>query len=347
MIRVLIVEDSITQREILCRIVRNSDGMAVVGEARDGVEAVAKVEELSPDVVLMDVHMEPMNGIEATRIIMRQHPTPIVIMSSTLQKRDIDLAVDAMQSGAVMAIEKPKGSALLHMSKMAPSLVRVLHEAAEAKVRSSAIKKPDYKTVGKSLWRLPAQPTRVIGIVSSAGGPATLVRILKGLPRNYPIPILLVQHISKGFEEGFASWLGRETGLPASIATDGQRLTPGVWMGPCERHITLAVGNRISLRPQQPDDIHCPGGDPLLHSIARQSGKASMGMVLTGMGDDGARGLLAIKQAGGQTIIQDEATAMVWGMPQAAKKIGAGDYELGPSEINKALRQAAGFQVEG
>ncbi len=340
MIKVLIVEDSVTQREILCRIVREDDEMTLAGEARNGVEAVRKARELSPDVVLMDVHMDEMNGIEATQQIMRDNPVPIVIMSSTLQKRDIDLAVEAMRVGAVGVIEKPKGAALLHLSKIAPKLRQVLREAGATRVRKTArpVAKPPVRLEN---YQPPANPVKVIGIASSAGGPSVLVEILSALPREFPIPILLVQHISAGFEAGFADWLTEQTGQPAKIVTGMQRLLPGIWLGPMGNHIVLKTPHQIGLLPRRDEDIHCPAGDPLLNSIAQHYGKSAVGVVLTGMGDDGARGLLALKQAGGQTMIQDESTAMVWGMPQAAKRLEAQDYEFNPAEIADALCRIA------
>ena len=336
MIKVLVVEDSVTQREIICRVVCSDTHMTVVGEARNGVEAVAKSRELMPDVVLMDVHMPEMNGIEAAREIMRDLPTPIVIMSSTLQKRDIDLAVDAMRVGAVGVIEKPKGAALLNMAKMAPKLCQMLRDAAGTKVGKPS---PRSARPAERLtdYVVPSWPIKVIAVVSSAGGPSTLVELFSRLPPHFPIPILLVQHISSGFETGFAEWLTRQTGQSATIATDHQRLLPGIWLGPKDHHIVLKSRNLVGLLPRRPADIHCPGGDPLLSSVAALMGRAAVGAVLTGMGDDGAQGLLALKQAGGQTMIQDEATSMVWGMPQAAKKIDAHIYEMNPSEIGDAL----------
>lgn len=338
-IRVLIVEDSITQREILCRILSQGEEFTVVGEARDGAEAVKKSRELSPDVLLMDVHLDGSNGIEATEQIMRDNPLPIVIMSSTLRKRDIDLAVEALRVGAVEVIEKPKGAALLHLSKMAPKLRQVLCEAAVTSVRKSAVREVDKASVRLEHYQPPAQSTQVIGVCVSAGGPSVLVRIFSALPAGFPIPIVLVQHISAGFEEGFAIWLTRQTGQTARIASDGQRLTSGIWLGPTGQHIVLKSPRVIGLLPKHEEDIHCPAGDPMLSSLAEQHGTAAVGVVLTGMGDDGARGLLALKRAGGQTIIQNEATSMVWGMPRAAMKAGAHDYAFNPAEIAAALRR--------
>jgi len=342
MIKVLIAEDSVTQREILARVVREDDEMTIVGQARNGVEGVEQVRELSPDVVLMDVHMDEMNGIDATRRIMRENPVPVVIMSSTLQNRDIDLAVEAMRVGAVAVIEKPKGAALLHLAKIAPQLRRTLREAAGTTIKKKGVAEPLAEmTVRPTRYQPPDKPVQVVAIGSSAGGPSVLVQILSALPNPYPIPLLLVQHISTGFEEGFANWLSGQTRQSANIVTGRQRLMPGTWLGPTGHHLVMESRHQIGLRPRRPDDIHCPAANPLLASVAERCGDSAVGIVLTGMGDDGAQGLLALKQAGGQTIIQDEATAMVWGMPQAAKKVGAAQYEMNPAEIADALCRIA------
>lgn len=341
MIKVLIAEDSITQREILARVVREDEEMTVVGEARNGTEAVKMAADLAPDVVLMDVHMPEMNGIDATAQIMKESAVPIVIMSSTLRQRDIDLAVEAMRVGAVLAIEKPKGSSLLHLPKMGPNLRRVLREAAGTRVRRTISAPAGEQPVRSGLFKPPASPVHAIGICSSAGGPSTLIAIFAALPPSFPIPVLLVQHISAGFEEGFANWISERTQQTARIAAPGDRLTPGIWMGPRDQHLVLDTPHRLGLVPRRDDDIHCPAGDPMLTSMADRLSNQAMGIVLTGMGDDGARGLLAVKKAGGQTMIQNETTAMVWGMPGSAKKLGASDYEMSPSELSDALCRMA------
>jgi two-component system chemotaxis response regulator CheB len=151
--------------------------------------------------------------------------------------------------------------------------------------------------------------------------------------------VLLVQHISEGFEEGFARWLSDATGQPARLAEDGQRLVPGIWLAPTSKHLTLARGTRLQLPARQPADIHCPSGNPLFESLARHLGPRAAGVLLTGMGDDGAQGLLSLKQAGGATIIQDEQTCSIWGMPKAGKALSAANLELSPSEIARVMTQ--------
>jgi two-component system chemotaxis response regulator CheB len=159
------------------------------------------------------------------------------------------------------------------------------------------------------------------------------VELLSLLPNPFPIPILLVQHISEAFVEGFATWLGARCGQTTRIADDLQRLEPGVWLAPPGRHLTLGSRTRIKLLPRTAADIHCPSGDPLFSSLATHFGSKAVGVQLTGMGDDGAKGLLALKQAGGQTLIQSEASSMIYGMPKAATKLCGGPQEYSPAEI--------------
>jgi two-component system chemotaxis response regulator CheB len=168
-----------------------------------------------------------------------------------------------------------------------------------------------------------------------------LKEIFAAVPKPFPLPVLLVQHISQGFEEGFARWLSESTGQPARVATDGARLGPGIWVAPGGEHLALGPGGkRILLLGRDPKDIHCPSGNPLFHSLATHLGTKAAGVLLTGMGDDGAEGLLALKQAGGQTFIQDEASCVIWGMPKVAKQRGAATYELSPRAIADVLTRA-------
>jgi two-component system chemotaxis response regulator CheB len=337
MIRVLIVEDSVTQREIFKRLLANDDELTVVAEARDGNEALAKVREHLPDVVLMDIHMPDMDGIAATRSIMQHCPVPIVVASATLKKCDVDLAMQAYEAGAVSVIEKPEGAVLLHLEKMAPELRRELLAAAKAKVvrrgPPAGAKAPEQRRPLAAA--LPA--VAAVGVCASTGGPPVLAQIFAQIPKPYPLPLLLVQHISHGFEEGFAKWLTQSTGQRVALATSGQPLTPGVWLAPGGRHLTLAGPARIELPRGSDADIHCPSGNPLFASLAEHLGPRSAGVLLTGMGDDGAAGLLTLKQAGGLTVIQEEASCLIWGMPKVAQQQGAAVWELDPQDIARTL----------
>ncbi|MEO8493757.1 MAG: chemotaxis-specific protein-glutamate methyltransferase CheB [Planctomycetota bacterium] len=350
MIRVLIVEDSVTQREIFRRLLADDPELMVVAEARNGREAIEQVQKHSPDVVLMDIHMPDMDGITATAEIMQLCPVPIVIASATLKKRDVDLAMKAYEAGAVSVIEKPEGAVLLHLKKMAPELRRELIAASKARVqrRPKPSDGPDgadrLVQSGQSAGsggKLPAKNVSVIGVCASTGGPPILMKILAEIPKPFPIPILLVQHISRGFEDGFARWLAVSTGQSVEIAASGQRITPGTWIAPSGRHLAVSSATRLELPRGIESEIHCPSGNPLFESLAKHVGANAVGVQLTGMGDDGAQGLLRLKQAGSTTIIQNEASCMIWGMPKAAQQIGAGTYELDPDGIVAALTQLA------
>jgi len=350
MIKVLIVEDSVTQREILRRALDGDPQFTVVGEARNGNEAVALVQKTDPDVVLMDIHMPDMDGIEATRVIMSEYPVPIVVASSTLKKHEIDHGLEAFDAGAVSVIQKPAGAALLHLHKLAPTLRKELLAASKAKVKRRRVREPEAPAEPSLSTAAPpleprfhaTAPAEVIGICGSTGAPPVLRDIFAALPKPFPLPILLVQHISQGFEEGFAKWVAQSTGQTARMATDRARLEPGIWLAPAGKHLALGAGSRrILLLDRDPRDIHCPSGNPLFHSLAAHFGNRAAGVLLTGMGDDGAEGLLALKQAGGQTLIQDEASCVIWGMPKVAKQLGAAGHELDPTAIAAVLTKMA------
>ena len=343
MIRILVVEDSVTQREIFRRLFAADGAFTVVAEAATGEEAIRLVQQHHPDVVLMDIHMPGMGGIEATREIMRVCPVPIVVASATLRKQDIDLAMKAIEAGAVSVIEKPQGAVLLHLQKIAPQLREELLAASTAIVRRRPLPAKLPSPAPNSAKMAVAGKIEVIGVAASTGGPPVLLEILSALPKPFPLPVLLVQHISEGFVEGFARWIGESTGHPTRLATDGARLESGIWVAPGGRHLALASRARIELPLRQANDIHCPSANVLFNSLSRQAATASLGILLTGMGDDGARGLLALKQAGGQTVIQDEASCLIWGMPKSAKELGAANLELNPAEIVRVMMKAAGI----
>jgi len=338
MIRVLLVEDSITQREILRRLLKEDPVFRIVGEATTGREAVEMAQRLRPDVVLMDIHMPELDGVEATRQIMQNSPVPIVIASATLQNDEVDLGLEALKAGAVSVIRKPQGAVLLHLNKIAPDLRRELVAASKARVT----RRPAPLTQAA----MPPTPAfqlgqvEMVAICASTGGPPVLLEILSRIPRPYPLPILLVQHIAEGFVGGFARWLHELSGQAVGLVEPWQRLSPGVWMSPDRNHLSLADHHRLQLIAPR-GEIHCPSGNVLFHSLAEHAGPAALGIVLTGMGDDGADGLLAMRNAGGRTVVQDEASSLIFGMPKAARDRNAAELELPPEGIVKVLTEAA------
>lgn len=338
MIRVLIVEDSVTQREILRKILGEYPEIVVIGEAPNGLRALELVREATPDVVLMDIVMPELDGLETTRRIMRENPVPILILTASLTPQGINMGLEALRSGAVSVLEKPDGAALLHLSKVGPQLREEIRQVAGIKLKKRVSKTQSqaiplkYSTKGR---------IGVIGLCASSGGPPVLVEILSALPRPFPLPILLVQHITPGFEGGFVRWLAETTGQSVQVAVHAKDLDPGIWFAPGGKHLVLGDRNRMYLRPGESSDIHCPSGDVLFRSLAREAGPRSVGVLLTGMGSDGASGLLALKEAGGRTVIQDEESCLVWGMPKVAKEMGGAQVELSPSDIAVALTSMA------
>jgi two-component system chemotaxis response regulator CheB len=338
MIRVVLVEDSVVQREILRRILSADSRFTIVGEARNGREAVRLVEGTGPDVVLMDIHMPDMNGVEATREIMKRFPVPIVIASATLKKHDMDIGLEALNAGAVTVIAKPEGAMLLNLDKISVKLKEELLAASMVKFKP-VIPATRLKRCLAKADRPTTSVIDVIGICTSTGGPPVLIEILAALPKPFIIPILLVQHITQGFEDSFARWLSERTGHSVGMAVSGQRLFTGVWMAPTGKHLLLANPTALDLPEAKPADIHRPSGNPLFASLARHFGARAAGILLTGMGDDGAKGLLELKQAGGTTVIQDEASSLIWGMPKAGKDLNAANYEMNPHDIAHLMRQ--------
>lgn len=334
MIRVLVAEDSVTTRAYLVHLLEQDPGIEVVGEAADGAEAVALTESLRPEVVLMDVEMPRLDGIEATRQIMERAPTPIVMVSAHSRHVE-ERAFEALATGALAVLGKPAGVGQADHAATAERLLSTVKLMAEVKVVRR--------------WRSrdvpPAQPgrlnetsgIRVVAIGASAGGPPTVAEILSRLPSDLPCSVLLVQHIAPGFCQGLAAWLGRSTSLTVKLAEADEPTRPGtVYVAPDGAHLGLGEG-RIRLVAEAEVDGFRPSASYLLQSVARAAGSRALGVLLTGMGRDGAVGLLALRRAGGITIAQDEESSVVFGMPREAIMIGAAAHVLPPKGIADAI----------
>ncbi|MBI4179289.1 response regulator [bacterium] len=338
-IRVVLVEDSVTQREVLRRVMEEDGDIQVVAEGRNGREGLEKTLALQPDVVVTDVWMPELNGLRMIRAILKEVGVPIIVVSATLQKNQIDLAFECLEAGAVTAIEKPDGATLIHLKKMGGELRRTIRAYSTMKILRRRLPAPgSVREASAPPPRLPSSPAvpgqvDVVGMVASTGGPPVLTEILSALPADYSIPILVVQHISAGFEEGFVNWLSQKTALPVSLVANGTSIGPGIFFGPNGRHLTLGRKGRISLEPPDPRDLHVPSGNRLLSSLAESCGNRAAGVVLTGMGDDGAEGLKLMFQKGARTAAQDEASSLIWGMPGEAVKRGAAQMRMDPAQI--------------
>jgi two-component system, chemotaxis family, protein-glutamate methylesterase/glutaminase len=337
MIRVLVVEDSMVTREYLCAVLGEDPELEVVGTARDGVEALAAAERLRPDVILMDVHMPRVGGIDATRQIMARVPTPIVLTTGGLDSAETGLAFEAIKAGALTLVEKPGGLD----SPETQELVRTVKLMAEVKVVRRW--RPGEAVERKVAPSAALQRIRAIAIGASTGGPAALAGILGTLhPAQSIAPILVVQHISPGFAPGLAEWLGKETRLPVRLARDGELLVPcTVRIAPDGLEMGIGPGNRIVLRAVATTYGFQPTVDHLFESLAASYGAEAMGILLTGMGRDGAAGLQRLRQAGSLTVAQDEATSVIFGMPGEAVRLGAAEHVLAPSEIARLIQSTA------
>lgn len=341
MIKVLIVEDSPVVREFLAHVLGSDDEIQVVGTAVDGFEAVEAVGKVKPDVITMDIHMPGMDGFDATRRIMETVPTPIVIVSGSSSVDEVSSTFNALEAGALAVVRRPMGIGHPDHETSTRELVQTVKSMAEVRVvkRWPRFREPQ----PASPVRLPdtvagSAEIKVVAIGASTGGPAVLETILAALPRDFHIPILIVQHMAKGFVDGFAGWLTNTGGPRAHVAVHGELLEPAhVYIAPDEYHLGVAAGDRIELSKSESENGLRPSVSYLFRSVARTYGRGAVGVLLTGMGRDGAEELKVLQQLGAVTIAQDEQSSVVYGMPGEAARIGAATYLLPPDKIAASL----------
>ena len=349
-IRVLVVDDSPTMRQILIGMLQAAAGFEIAGEAEDGLEAVRLAAALRPDVIMMDIRMPRMNGLEATRTIMRATPTPIVVVSNNVYEADLNIAFNALAAGALTVVEKPRGLDAASYEAVRDQLALAVRLMAEVQV--VALMRP-----AQPLPPIPVSPTsptrplitqaRVIAIAASTGGPGALNQIFRQLPADFSIPIVVAQHITIGFGQGMAHWLAGLTPLSVAMAQHGEALTPGrVYLAPDDAHLVIAPGGIVQLDRSAPVNGSRPSATRLFYSVAQVYGAAAVGVILTGMGDDGVDGLGAVRQAGGHVIAQSEESCVVFGMPKVAIERGVVDEVLAPGGIAAALRNLRPLSVE-
>ncbi len=340
-IRVLVVDDSLFMRRIISDILSRDPQIEVIGIASNGLEGYEKTLELSPDVVILDVQMPVMDGLTALKKIMQDKPTP-VIMFSALTKKDALVTIRALEYGAVDFLAKPYGPISLDLSSVAEDLIRKVKAAAIAKIRmfkfpkAIAIKRRPKPLYGES-------PPVAVAIAASTGGPSALREVLAKIPGDVPAAFLIVQHMPPFFTKVLAEHLDARSELKVKEAENGELVMPGVaYIAPGGYHMeVIKVGKIVRIRLNKGPKINNvrPSADPLMISVAKAFGANSIGVVLTGMGSDGAIGMRAIKEAGGRTIVQDEETCVVPGMPLAALKLGVVDKVLPIWDIGDAVIQ--------
>ena len=342
MIRVLVAEDSAVTREYLVMLLEEDPAIEVVGTAKDGVEAVEQAERLKPDVITMDVHMPRMNGYEATRRIMERVPTPIVMVSASSSRDEEFMAFEALQAGALMVMEKPGGPDDPDYAESVRKLTETVKLMAEVKV-VRRWRKRERAAPPSPLPARPGRKIRLIAIGASTGGPQVLAGILAKLPRDLAAPVLIVQHIASGFTPGLVEWLSQTTPLRLKVAEPGETVRSGaVYFAPPDAQMGISTDGRIRLAQEPAEDGFCPSASYLFQSVAQSYGGAAVGVLLTGMGRDGATGLLQLRAAGGTTMAQDEETSVIFGMPAEAIRLGAVDHVLSPDRMAEMIRNLAG-----
>lgn len=340
-IKILIVDDSPLVRQVVGAILGADPAIQVIGYATDGKEAVEKAFQLRPDLITMDINMPGMDGLEATEKIMAYRPTPILIVTSARDRRGVQITMEALAVGALEVIEKPTPLPDDSWEVLGARLIEKVKLLAGVKVITH-LKGRSRHLPGRVRAESQGKAHRVVGIGVSTGGPGVLSQILKRLPADFPLGLLIVQHMSDGFMPGLVEWLSREVRLPIQLAGEGDPVKPGlVLMAPEGAHLVVQQGGRARLRQALPVGGHRPSADVLLHSVAAIYGEAAIGVLLTGMGRDGAEGLRAIRDAGGYTIVQDEESCAVFGMPKAAIELGAAQEVLPPAGITERLIQLA------
>jgi two-component system chemotaxis response regulator CheB len=333
-INVLVVEDSPVVQMLLKHLLDSDPRLHVIGTANNGQEAVDFVAGQKPDVILMDVHMPKMDGYEATRRIMETQPVPIVISSATMTNQEVGVTFHALEAGAVAFIEKPVGLNTPGFDRMMQNLLETVKLMAEVKVvkRWARARRTEVRPVAEPPRR--AEAIQVVAIGASTGGPPVIQTILEGLPRDYPVPILVVQHIASGFLGGMVDWLRETTSFPVHLGSHGATALPGtVYLAPDGFHMGLLPGGRILLSKDEPESGIRPAVSFLFRSIANTSGARAVGVLLTGMGRDGADELKLLKDKGAVTIAQDAETSVIHGMPGEAIRLGAALYTLPPEQI--------------
>ena len=358
----LVVDDSAFMRKVLHTMISADPQMEICGEARDGRDAVTQTDALKPDVISMDINMPHMDGLQATEIIMSTNPRPIVIVSSE-SREGAEVTLKALQLGAIDFVAKPSGGIDLDMSSVKDEICRKLKMAAKVRVVRTATRSKLQQEVASSAPRTEAQPANfpqaapeernnvaaaargggrfpIIVVASSTGGPATLMKFVPEFPKDFPGAVILVQHMPGNFTAQFSKQLGEVSSLKVKEAEAGEIIVPGqLYICPGSHHMRVSPTGRVSLDDGPRISGYRPCADLTFESAADYAGPMALGVILTGMGNDGAKGAQAIRAAGGHVIAQDESTAIIFGMPQEAIKAGAVDQVLPMEHIYHAIEK--------
>jgi two-component system chemotaxis response regulator CheB len=353
-IRVLLVDDSSLTRGLLRVFLEDDKDIEIVGEARNGREAVNLARELKPNLVTMDLEMPVMNGMQAIEEIMATKAVPILVVSSVA---DAHNAYEAVALGALEVMAKPEydtkaAAEFVAKVKMLAGVPVITHIRSRLKDKES-LREPPLSSAPPPLpaphEEAPAAYSRVFAIASSLGGPQALAQLLAQLSADFPCPILVSQHISVGFAGGMADWLAGLCKVRVRLAQEGELIVPGVvYISPAETNLAVASSRRITLQEQLPAAVYHPSCNALLNTVAEVYGCRSIGIILTGMGKDGAQGIANIRKAGGTTLAQDEASSVIFGMNKMAIDSGSVQKVLSVDAIaREMIGIASACMIEG
>jgi two-component system chemotaxis response regulator CheB len=346
MIQVLIAEDSKVARDLLSHIINSQPDMQVVGTASHGAEAIAAVEKLKPDLIVMDVNMPVLDGFEATRRIMERTPTPIVIVSGSLDPHEVTNTFRALDVGALSFLEKPVSTHHPRYAELVKNFVQSVRLMSEVKVVRRRRLGPRPVSSAFPVEEKPCMPQiGMVAIGASTGGPQVIQTILAGLDPDFTAPVLMVQHISPGFIQGFVDWLAKTTHCAIHLAVDNEKPLPGhVYVAPDGVHLGVTSSGRLKLSQDPPEKGLRPSVSYLFRSVGAAFGSSAIGVLLSGMGQDGAAELKQLYDKGAVTLVQDAATAVIFGMPGEAVRLGAARYILPPEEIARKLNKLIGSE---
>ena len=335
MLRVLVAEDSATARRLLVSLLTSDPDIAVVGEARDGAEAIELCKQLRPDLVTMDIDMPIIDGVEATRRIMVEAATPVVMVTS-ISPSDVRHSMHALDAGALAVMTKPSAPGTARYERDSRDLIATVKAMAQVKLVRRWAAVPPYRTVRRAS-PVEQRDIAAIGLVASTGGPNALRSILSALPSDFATPIMIVQHIAAGFSQGLAEWLATTTKRNVKLAVHDQRFANNtVYVAPDDLHLEVSR-ERLLVTETAPVEGFRPSGTRLFSSLAAAFGRRAVGVILTGMGQDGVAGLREMRDAGSVVIAQDEASCDIFGMPGAAYKAGIVPTPTPLSEIPARL----------
>ncbi|WP_159995979.1 chemotaxis-specific protein-glutamate methyltransferase CheB [Roseomonas sp. 18066] len=346
----MIVEDSLVVRRLLAHIVSRDPRLTLVAAVASAEEALQELPRIRPDVISMDIRLPGIDGLEATRRIMAEQPTPIVVIADSVED-SLRISMNALRAGALSVVEKPVGMATGGHERIAETICTQLYIMSQVPVirrRGAFLDGPLALRTAPPRADQPPQRPGLIAIAASTGGPPALAQVLGALPADFPLPVLVVQHMGGSFMEGFSQWLDGLVAPPVAIAQEGEVPLPGrVYVAPGDRHLMVTAQGRLRVSAERPIGSQRPAATLLFRSLAEHCAPQSIGVLLTGMGEDGALGLAELRQAGGYAITEHESTAVVYGMPAAAVRLGGSSLALPLPMIGPRLLQLAGVAPLG